>query len=230
VPPFALVARPISPSRLTRLSKPPTKSFLCSTTRQHRPPSWTRNEQQAQPDRRRSRGPAGGAGLKPSEIEVDPAAQTSSGPIKPSAPAPRTRPPLTAADGEAGSRVGGATVACPLRTLSIVTNDAPACVALRSPPTRPGRTPLAVDSDRPAASAGTLPSGRYRNSDAARFEPDRDDRIVAEGAVGLTVPEKGKRSSSTSATCLAPAGPTRVAFTRDRNWRVVRLTVAAVGD
>src|ERR1019366_7521619 len=58
-----------------------------------------------------------------------------------------------------------------------------ATVALRSPPTRPGRTPLAVDSDRPAASAGTLPSGRMRarrrscGSLAARTGLDRQQAV-----------------------------------------------------
>jgi hypothetical protein len=58
-----------------------------------------------------------------------------------------------------------------------------AFVALRSPPTRPGRSPLAVDSDHPAASAGTLPSGRTGKHANVPLGPDRDERYVAKGLV-----------------------------------------------
>ena len=42
-------------------------------------------------------------------------------------------------------------------------------------PPRPGRTPLAVDSDRRAAPAGALPSGRTRKRAAAGRRRDPDD-------------------------------------------------------
>ena len=44
-------------------------------------------------------------------------------------------------------------------------------------PPRPGRTPLAVDSDRPAASAGTLPSGRQHKRRTTRRDQDPDARF-----------------------------------------------------
>jgi hypothetical protein len=51
--------------------------------------------------------------------------------------------------------------------------------AIAITPPRPGRTPLAVDSDLPAASAGTLPSGPTRKRDVAAAKQHRDDRNVA---------------------------------------------------
>src|ERR1019366_52281 len=50
-------------------------------------------------------------------------------------------------------------------------------------PTDAGARVLAVDSDRPAASAGTLPSGRKRSRASAPDTADRHDCLVAIGVV-----------------------------------------------
>ena len=74
-------------------------------------------------------------------------------------------------------------------------------MALRSPPTRPGRTPLAVDSDRPAASAGTLPSGRKHASAVGQSH----DRCRGKAQAGAAPSERSPSASSLPAGQLTPS-------------------------